>query len=92
MPRNRVPRDCCLPARKFSASKHRARWTTVETESATAWTEADDVGRQQFVVIELGPVRLTQQFELELQDVAQRQATNGVRDQRAARSERAAYL
>jgi hypothetical protein len=75
------PREAVYP-RKFSASIHRARCTSVGTESVTAWTEVDDVGRQPFVVIKLGPVRLTQQFELELQDIAQRQTANGVSDQR----------
>jgi hypothetical protein len=47
-----------------------------------AWSEADDVGRQRLRVLEVRPVRLAPQLKLKLQDVAQRQAANGVCDQR----------
>lgn len=42
--------------------------------------ERNHVGRQRFGLHEFGPLRLTQQLELQLQEVAQREAAHGVRD------------
>src|SRR5436305_12281730 len=54
---------------------------TVDSLSAV-WSETNDIGRQRLRLLEVRPLRLAQQFELELQDIAQRQAANGVCDQR----------
>jgi hypothetical protein len=51
----------------------------------TTRPEADDLVRHRFVVAELRPIRLTQQLQLEFQDVAQGQTAHGLRDQRLLR-------
>jgi len=50
--------------------------------SATSRPEKNDVGRERFGLLEFRPLRLAQQLELQLQEVAQRKAAHGVRDSR----------
>jgi hypothetical protein len=54
--------------------------------SVAAWTEGDNVRRQLFRLLEVGPVVLSQQLEGELELVVQRQRADRIRDGRLMRN------
>ena len=79
------------PARDCSRDVHSkgATWTVkgdARKVLVVPWTEADNVRRQLFGPLEVGPVLLSQQFESELELVVQRKAVDRVRDGRSVRN------